>query len=94
MGYYIQTKANVLKAKQLCAEHNAENIPQPATLAEVPEDKALICVVQNGPFDAAALIYDSRELADFSDPDDDRPRDWLFMDKELAHKLAGYTEGA
>ena len=94
MGYYIQTKGPLLKAMQLCTDHDAENIGRPSSFAEVPDGKALICVVQNGPFDAAALVHDEREFVEFSDPTDPRPKDWLIMDKELAHKLAGYEEAS
>lgn len=45
-------------------------------------EEGLICVVQNGPFDAAAYVQDERDLQDFSDTSqDDRPRTWLSWDQ-------------
>lgn len=92
MGYYIETPENQSKAKQLCELHSAETSPVPGSLAEIAEDKALICVISNGRFDAAALVYSDRELRDFQEPGDNRPRTWLLMDKALAHRLAGYED--
>ena len=37
----------------------------------------LVCVVNNGPFEAAAWAYDAREVAEFSDPQDRRQKVWL-----------------
>ena len=90
MGYYIQTAEPCHKAGQLVSERGASRALKPETLAEIPEGEALVCVVQNGPFDAAALIYCDEELRAFGDPNDPRPREWLLMDKALAHELAGY----
>lgn len=71
MGYYIQVPDNKGKAQQLVTIHGAEILPgQPASFGDVPEDKALICVVDNGPFEAAALCYDEREFGAFAVPDE------------------------
>lgn len=41
-------------------------------------EEGLICVVENGLFDAAAYVQDARDLRDFSDTSqDERPRLWL-----------------
>ena len=37
----------------------------------------LVCVVDNGPFEAAAWAYDAREVHDFADPQDRRQKVWL-----------------
>ena len=57
-----------------------------------PEGEALICIVHNPGFDAAALIYSESEFDAFSDPEDIRPKSWLHLDKAEAHRLAGYEE--
>ena len=91
MGYYIQTDKPTGKAQQLMEIPGTEKIVSGVpTWSEIPSDKALICVVQNGPFDAAALAYSEKELEVFSLPNDLRPKTWLLMDKENAHELAGY----
>lgn len=65
MGYYIQTPEIQCKADQLIGMYNAYTIKQPETF-DPPADKMLICVVQNGPFDAAAICYDQGEFAEFT----------------------------
>ena len=42
----------------------------------------LVCVAENGGFDAAAVIYDEEELAAFTRPDDRRSRTWLLMPRD------------
>ena len=90
MGYYIEVPKNLNKAKQLVDMYKAEIIPQPSSFSEIPLDKALICVVSNGLFDAAALCYSPNEFQEFARPSDVRRKEWLIMDSELAHKLSGY----
>jgi hypothetical protein len=91
MGYYInETKNGHLfptnKANQLLEQGIATRIDKPTKL---PTNSAVICVVCNGPFDAAAYCYSQNELEAFSEPDG-RPRVWLKMDKKLAEELTGY----
>jgi hypothetical protein len=80
MGYYIQVPDNLGKAQQIVDLYGAEVLAgPPVTLADLPEGKAAICVVQNGLFDAAGIAYDDKELQEFAYPDG-RPRTWLSMD--------------
>lgn len=65
MGYYIQVPNPTHKAAQLKSMYDAVIVPQPEGWDEVPEDKALICVIQNGQFDAAAYCYNEREFEEF-----------------------------
>lgn len=92
MGYYIQTVGNLFKATNLEYTYNAQRIAAPSSFDQIPSDQALICVVENGIFDAAGLVYNENEFEAFNDPTDFRPRTWLLMNKETAHKLAGYEE--
>lgn len=91
MGYYIQTPANTDKAGQLVKVGAEIQAGGPPAWPDIPEDKALVCVVHNGMFDAAALVYSEDELRDFNLPQDTRTRTWLLMEKAQAHQLAGYT---
>lgn len=53
-------------------------------LFETPKtlEENLICVVDNGEFEAAAYVRDERDLSDFSNyTTDDRDRVWLKWDK-------------
>ena len=89
MGYYIQTEFFTDKASQIVDTYGAVKLDgPPATFEDIPEWAALVCVVQNGPFDAAALVYDEKELWDFTLPDG-RPRTWLLMDRKVAFVAAG-----
>lgn len=90
MGYYIQgpTKG---KAAFICQtyggfltslQHGRE------TIKERP-DLALICVVDNGAFEAAGFAYDERELEAFAN-DDGRAKTWLLLDRDKVKELTGY----
>ena len=61
----------------------------PASFADVPEGKALVCVAHNAPFEAACFVYDEREFAACTDPSDPRQRDWLLVDKDAAVRASG-----
>ncbi len=95
MGYYLNTTAAgrnlpaLGKAAMLIKECQAAPTA-PLAPSQLPADQALICVVCNGPFDAAALVYDDQEYQEFSREDDRRPKMWLRMDRQKAHELAGY----
>ncbi len=74
MGYYIEVPENKGKAEQLVALHGATILKQrPATFEDIPEGQALICIMDNGPFEAAALCYSSEELDAFDAQDDIGP---------------------
>jgi hypothetical protein len=71
--------------------YKAAGLPYPpASFAEIPEGSALICVVDNGIFEAAGFCYDEREFAAFTDPGDTRPKEWLLMDRGTAEICSGY----
>ena len=84
MGYYIPNDEPV-------AHKGAELIRKPKSFSEIPEDKALICEVDNHTFKANGLMYSEREFEDFNDPSDYRIKRWYLMDKQIAYKLAGYN---
>lgn len=52
---------------------------------------AYVCVVNNGPFDAAAVVADEADLKDFGDPKDQRVKWWLHVSDELLKDLLGAT---
>lgn len=41
-----------------------------------------VCLVNNGPFTAAAIAFDEGEIAEFSRADDPRPRVWFSVKRE------------
>lgn len=90
MGYYIQGPT-IGKADHIVAEHGGEFIGRPSSFSDIASDKALICVIFNGPFDAACFVHDEREFEDCKYPDG-RMRRWLIMDRALAVKLSNFPE--
>ena len=88
MGYYIETPEIHHKDQQIVKLHGGKIIPKPSSFDEIPADKALIVVVCNGPWDAAALIYSRNEFEEFTDITDTRHKSYVLMNKQLAYKLA------
>lgn len=89
MGYYIETPRPVDKTKQIIDLYGAELLPAPIKPSNVASDKAVICVVCNGMFDAAGLCFNDNEFAVFNHPDG-RRKYWLLMDRDKAYELSGY----
>lgn len=88
MGYYInQINGKGLphnfKAKMLI-ENGAVKIDEPTEFCE-----NLVCVVENGIFDAAAYAYNEGEMKHFQNPSDNRPKTWLIV--ENAAELSDYN---
>lgn len=88
MGWYIQGPA-LGKAKYIMDNHDAIRIPVPKSYSEIPEGYAMICVVLNGPFEAAGFAINESEFKVFTGLDD-RPREFLLMDRKKACELSGY----
>lgn len=97
MGFYLDTALPTRKAEQLKRDHGARVTLRPEHLKDVPEGMTLICVVENGRFDAAAIVYSDDELRAFSSDGTSRPRTWMLMDtKEVVSmkpQLAEYLRG-
>lgn len=97
MGFYIQTKDALQKAMQLKRDHGAQVVMRPTVIDEIPKGKTLICVVENGLFDAAGIVYSQNELEAFSETRTDRPRTFMLMDTEkvveLCPHIAEYLRG-
>ena len=80
MGYYINGIGSSYQEKI----QNLKALGAQITDASYKPD--LVCVVNNGPFAAAAYCYSEGEFQAFNDPTDNRPRTWLVVPdaKELA----------
>lgn len=97
MGFYLEVQENQNKAGQLI-KLGAVNIGlPPKRLADIPKGKILVCVVQNGLFDAAGICYSEAELEEFKETRTGRRRTWLTMDAqkvaELKPAIAEYVLG-
>ena len=90
MGYYVECSVNKGKAQELVSKCNAKVVT--AGAAKLMVDNPLIgvvCVVDNGPFEAAAYCYSQREYDAFNEPTDRRPKMWLAMDRSELKRLTG-----
>lgn len=75
MGKYINTNS---KGEFIGPLNKAQAlIDDGATVTDPSFKENLVCVVENGIFDAAAYCYSEDEFRCFSDPKDDRPKTWL-----------------
>ena len=83
MGLYLEPQAD----KREWMNENAEKI-RLAAFQDTPEDKVLVCMVDNGFFVALAVAFSDAELRAFTLPDDNRPKEWYFVDKEKAKMIA------
>jgi hypothetical protein len=90
MGYYIETPSPFNKAEQIVATHDATIVSVADAREALRAGLGVVCVVQNAFFDAAAFAYSERELEEFADPRDHRPKTWIVMDRDIAAQLSGY----
>lgn len=84
MGYYIETPHSQRKAQQIVDLHNAKIELGP--FFDPTGDRVGICVVENGPFDAAAVAFSKEEMEAFSG-NDGRAKTWLSLPKETVIKI-------
>jgi hypothetical protein len=97
MGYYIECEGLHNKAQELMARFNAIEITSNEAEVFLSEpaltgDSAILCVVDNGHFEAAALCHNLDEFRRFTHPSDTRPKTWLLTDESgpAARAAAGY----
>ena len=90
MGYYIQTSGTHGKADEIAKVHDGEVVPQPSSFKDIPSTDALICVVNNGYFEAAGFAFNEEEFLAFTRPDDPRPKKFVIISRKLAMELTGY----
>lgn len=89
MGFYVNqdSKGNILPSKGKVQAL----VNDGATILEKPEfTENLVCVVDNGAFEAAAFAYDYEEFNRFMRGRYDRPWTWLIYPH--AAELSGYNQ--
>jgi hypothetical protein len=89
MGRYIQGPAHN-KAQYIVETYNGKIVTQAEAEEVVRNDptNAAICVVENGPFDAAAYAYNMDEFKAFTLPHDNRPKTWVIIPWAVAQVAA------
>ncbi len=86
MGYYINKNS---KGELLSPINKTQAlIADGAKITTARFQPNLVCVVENGLFDAAGYCFSKEEFEQFNNPNDDRPKTWLIY--EHAAKLSGY----
>jgi len=90
MGYYIQTDGAKGKASDICRDHDAAVVSAAAAAVALHQGLGVVCVVDNGPFEAAAFIFNDAEFDAFNEDMDPRPKTWLTMDRDKAEQLSNY----
>lgn len=85
MGLYLEVEGPK-HAKMKFLEDNAEfvgyaNEPM-VRYDDVSSDKKIICLVDNGPFYAAAVAYDANEMSHFMQPGDTRKKYWFVIEND------------
>lgn len=93
MGFYVEVPEVFFgKADKIIKIFDARLVSQEQAEAFVADGvKAVICVVTNPNFEAAAFCYDSKEFNRFTYKGDPRPKAWLVTDdRELIENITGY----
>lgn len=88
MGIYVNPQH---MTKEQWILQNGEEVPFGELPPEAPVGPALtrlVCVVNNGPFNAAAVAFSQDEYKVFREPMDFRPKMWFSVPK---HKLLDVT---
>jgi len=57
------------------------------------DEMALVCLVDNGPFSAAAIACSRSEMKVFNRPDDPRPMKWYWVKKEKLYDVSSVRPG-
>jgi hypothetical protein len=90
MGFHLLgwTKG---KVDQLIATYGAERLSKPPdAFHDIPESKALICVVDTVTYETASYCFSAFEMTLLNDPTDFRSRTWLLMDRMKAEELSKF----
>lgn len=91
MGSYINPPSGDREA--WLVEHGA--VTSSPSWRDRPAKSLPVCLVDNGPFTAAAIAYNEGEFDHFNggDPGDTRPRAWYYVpidDLRAVSNIAGY----
>jgi hypothetical protein len=62
----------------------------PDNFAKVPDDQAIICVMDTIQYEVASYAYSPQEFSLLDEHSDFRKRTWLLMDKAKANQVSGF----
>ena len=90
MGFHLPGPTRG-KVDYLIATYGAERVPHPPdAFHDIPESKALICVVDTVTYETASFCFSAAEMALLNDSTDFRSRTWLVMDRGIGEELSKY----
>lgn len=94
MGFYIETDGHNNKANWIL-KNCKDSYVAPITLdINVPKGFVPVVVMDNGAFEAAGVAFDQKELNDFIDPRDGRPKQLLMVKREDVIRECPYVESS
>jgi hypothetical protein len=80
------------KIEHLIATYGAERISKPPeALRDIPESKALICVVDSVRYETATYCFSTVEMTLLDDSTDFRRRTWLMMEHPTVKRFRLFT---
>lgn len=91
MGYYLQTPGqNHQKASKLIDMYGGKIETELDWNKFRSKELALVCVVDNNIFEAAAFAYSQEEFDYFTQLNDTRKKTWISLPWAIACKESGY----
>ncbi len=81
MGYYINPP-NETKEEFLEREASLLSDEDMGFSLFLDNDDALVCLIDNGIFTAAGVVYNVTEFHAFTDPTDPRPKRWYIIKRD------------
>jgi hypothetical protein len=93
MGFYLEAPDRFNKAQYFKDNYGAREVSQTeARWVTTLEVEAVICVVCNPEFEAAAYCHSDSEFRRFTQPHDTRPKTWLVIpDRKRVEDESGHT---
>ena len=78
--------------KEAFLRNEGTEIDKAPQWSEVPEGTLPVVLVDNGPFTAAGIAFSERELREFSDPGDYRPKRWYIVPIRKLLEVSNLTD--
>lgn len=82
MGFYVNTE----EGKETFLKRVGERVNTPTTYDSIPATLAAVCLVDNGIFTAAGVVFSQDELDAFTFPDP-RPKTWYLVERDALYPV-------